>query len=97
MLSNDFVYSLDIRFPGFGVSGIVIAKRAVRAGCYPARETTASAFRIDVGSGAIEDIQAELFAGLKKTADVMGTRFKVNNAITWSVETPMYDKLPDLF
>lgn len=65
MLGNDSVDSLDVGLPGFGVSSVVVTERTIRAGCYPTRETTASAFRIDVGSGTIEDVQAELFTGLE--------------------------------
>ena len=73
MLSDDVVDSLNVGLPGFGVSCVVVAERTIRTRGHPARETTASTFRIDVGTGTIEDIQTELFASLEKTADIVGT------------------------
>lgn len=103
MLSDNTVDSLDIRFPGFGISCIVITKRAIGTSRDPTRETTASTFCIDIGSGAIKYIQAKGFAGLEQTGDVVGTSFEVNNSITWSMESPVcnqlnaFSLLPDLF
>lgn len=56
MLSNDFVHSLDVRLPGFSVSSIVVAERAICAGRYPTRETTASTFCVDVWSRTVENV-----------------------------------------
>lgn len=95
MFSNYPVDSLDVGLPGFSISGIVVTERTVRASRYPAWETTTRAFCIDVRTRTIEDIQTELFASLKQTADVVGARLEVNNAVTWSVESPANDELPN--
>lgn len=54
VLGNDTVDSLNIGLPGFGVSRVVVAKRAISTSCDPAWETTASTFCVNVGSRAVK-------------------------------------------
>jgi hypothetical protein len=85
---DNFGHLLHVRFPGSGVSRVVITESAIITGGEPAWEASCVGFGVDIRTWTEDHVEANVFSDLEQAFEVVGSGLEVQNAILRRVPSP---------